>query len=1010
MTLLEHAPRLTVAAAEAVVRELYGIEASASTLPSERDQNFFCANARGERFTLKIANATESRALLEAQNAAMAHAAPTGLCPRPLPSRAGRDIESIPNDAGASLFVRVLTWIPGVPLGRVPRRSPALLDDLGRRVGDLDRALAGFDHPAAHRDFHWDLASGAAAIRQRAALVGTAEVRALVLRVAEDADRHAAAQAALRRSVVHNDLNDYNVLVNDDGELDGRHQRVTGILDFGDMVYDATVADLAVAIAYAILGSRDPLGAAAAVVQGYHRAFPLEDAEVGELWRLVRLRLAMSVAIAADQMRQRPGDPYLAISQSAVERMLPVLMNTPPALAEARFRYACGWPVSRTSASALRRLASASPGPLLDIDLATPIVLDLSVASPLVEGDPRANAEPRLTPRLEMATTAPGRAGAVAIGRYGEPRLLYTSPLFGTPLDEPRTIHLGIDLFAPAGTSVFVPLAGVVHAFADNAAALDYGPVVIVAHATDAGTFYTLYGHLSRTSLRALRAGQRLEAGERVGWIGSAGENGGWTPHLHFQVLLELLDLGTDVPGVCRASERRFWTAVSPDPSALARLPASASVAPADVAETVAARRRHVGGSVRLSYREPLRAARGWMQYLFDASGRRYLDAYNNVPHVGHAHPAVVETAAAQMRVLNTNTRYATGLLARYAERLAGTLPDPLSVCFFVNSGSEANELALRLARTHTGQRDVIVLDGAYHGNTTTLAAMSPYKFNGPGGRGAPEWVYVASLPDVYRGPYKKDDPEAGMRYAASVAERIADLRDRGGGLAAYIAESAPSVGGQIVLPPGYLPAVYHHVRAAGGVCVADEVQTAYGRMGTHFYAFEAQHVVPDIVVLGKPIGNGHPIGAVVTTREIAGSFDDGMEFFSTFGGNTVSCAVGIAVLDVVEREGLQGHAQRVGERLLGGLRDLAARHALIGDVRGSGLFVGVELVRDRETLEPAAAEAAFITNRLRDDGILVGTEGACGDVIKIRPPMPFDERNADEFIEAFDRILTECR
>jgi len=433
--------------------------------------------------------------------------------------------------------------------------------------------------------------------------------------------------------------------------------------------------------------------------------------------------------------------------------------------------------------------------------------------------------------------------------------------------------------------------------------------------------------------------------------------------------------------------------------------------------DILAARRRFVGGNVRVGYRRPLQVVRGSMQYLFDEAGRRYIDAYNNVPHVGHCHPRVVEAAAQQMRALNTNTRYLDEHLARFAEALAATMPEPLQVCYFVNSGSEANELALRLARAHTRRRDLIVLDAAYHGNTTTLIDISPYKFSGPGGDGQPPWVHVVPIPDVYRGTHRRReakspalqaavDREAGARYGETVAEAIERLRVAGAGLCGFIAESCPSVGGQIMPPPGYLAAVYGHVRDAGGVCIADEVQTAYGRIGTHFYAFEQQGVVPDIVALGKPIGNGYPLGAVVTTPEIAASFDNGMEFFSTFGGSTVSCAVGLAVLDVVRDEQLQAHAREVGDHLLARLHELAERSALVGDVRGSGLFIGVELVRDRETLEPAVAEASDVVNRLREEGILIGTDGLFHNVLKIRPPMPFTKEDTDVLAAALDTAL----
>jgi 4-aminobutyrate aminotransferase-like enzyme len=396
------------------------------------------------------------------------------------------------------------------------------------------------------------------------------------------------------------------------------------------------------------------------------------------------------------------------------------------------------------------------------------------------------------------------------------------------------------------------------------------------------------------------------------------------------------------------------------------------------------------------------------MQHLYDDEGRRYLDAVNNVPHVGHSHPRVVRAAQEQMAVLNTNTRYLHENIVRYAERLCASLPEPLRVCFFVNSGSEANELALRLSRAYTGRKEIIVLDGAYHGNTTSLVEISPYKFDGPGGAGAPAHVFKAPLPDVYRGRYKKGDPQAGEKYAQHVAETIESVQKNGGRIGAFISESLPSSAGHIIPPAGYLKKVYAHVRAAGGVCIADEVQVGFGRTGTHFWAFAAQGAVPDIVTLGKPIGNGHPLGAVVTTREIAESFANGMEFFSTFGGNPVSCAVGMAVLDVLAEEKLQANALRVGTRLMDGLRVLMDKYPLIGDVRGMGLFIGVELVRDRTTLNPAAGEAAYIANRMKDCGILIGTEGPLHNVLKIRPPMVFSEAKADFLLTTLDGIFEE--
>jgi len=358
--------------------------------------------------------------------------------------------------------------------------------------------------------------------------------------------------------------------------------------------------------------------------------------------------------------------------------------------------------------------------------------------------------------------------------------------------------------------------------------------------------------------------------------------------------------------------------------------------------------------------------------------------------------------------VLNTNTRYLHENIARFADRLCATMPEPLSVCYFVCSGSEANELALRLAKAHTKGSEIICVDGAYHGNTSSLIDISPYKFDGPGGSGAPAHVHKVMMPDTYRGPYKADDPGAGEKYAGHVAEAIEQIKKNNKRPSAFICESALGCGGQIILADGYLREAFRHIRDAGGVCIADEVQTGLGRIGSHFWAFETQGVEPDIVTIGKPLGNGHPLAAVVTTPEIAASFDNGMEYFNTFGGNPVSCAVGLAVLDVIEEESLQENALKVGAYLKAGLEALKSKHTLIGDVRGSGMFIGVELVIDRDTLAPAAKQAAYIADRIKECGVLISTDGPMHNVLKIKPPIVFSEENASELIRRFAQILTE--
>ena len=439
--------------------------------------------------------------------------------------------------------------------------------------------------------------------------------------------------------------------------------------------------------------------------------------------------------------------------------------------------------------------------------------------------------------------------------------------------------------------------------------------------------------------------------------------------------------------------------------------PASASTAAqpvpkgADEAldELLDRRRRRLGPRLGLSYERPLHFVRGEGVWLYDDSGRAYLDAYNNVPHVGHAHPHVVRAIARQAAALNTNTRYVYRNILDYADRLAASMPGELSVCVFVNSGSEANDIALRMARAHTGRDGALVMEHAYHGGTEAVDALSPSGVSK--GALAPH-VRTLTPPDTYRGPFRGGEANLAARYAKCADDAIGSLAEAGHELAVFMIDASFCSNGIIDVPEGYLAAVADKVRAAGGVLVADEVQCGFGRPGSHMWGFETHGVAPEIVTLGKPIGNGHPIGAIVTTPEILRSFTRRSGYFSTFGGNPVACAAGLAVLDVLEREELLANAGDVGGYLKEGIRALAQRHRLIGDVRGQGLLIGVELVRDRATQEPAGDETVRVMNHLRDNGVLVGHEGEFGNVLKIRPPMVFGRQHADILIEALDRAV----
>jgi 4-aminobutyrate aminotransferase-like enzyme len=416
-------------------------------------------------------------------------------------------------------------------------------------------------------------------------------------------------------------------------------------------------------------------------------------------------------------------------------------------------------------------------------------------------------------------------------------------------------------------------------------------------------------------------------------------------------------------------------------------------------------REKLLGPAYRLFYDEPVHLVRGEGAWLWDRDGRRYLDMYNNVAHVGHCHPRVVEAICRQAGRLNTHTRYLHETVVDYAGRLTATMPPGLDAAMFCCTGSEANELALRIARAVTGGTGIIVTDFAYHGNTQATWEISPEDC---GADLRPAHVVTIPTPDTYRGPYAGSD--AGARYAGHVEQALEVLAGRGVRPAALVVDTVVSSGGVVVPPAGFLSRAAELVRSAGGMFIADEVQPGFGRTGSHFWGFEADGCRPDIVTMGKPMGNGHPVAGVVTRAEFAAALCGQGGYFNTFGGNPVSAAAAVAVLDVIEDEALQANALDVGGDLARGLRKLAERHESIGEVRANGLFIAVELVADRQSKEPAPALAAAVVNGLRSRGVLTGAIGPHGNILKLRPPLVLDHDDAGFLIEALDDTLGSTR
>lgn len=769
-------PQVPLEGAQEAAMRLFGVTGDVVELPGDRDRNFRVGEGDGA-IVLKITDAPADELDLAAQALERLSGADGALAiGRALKTQAGEPWALVEGVDGRSHKAWAVGWLDGVPLAHAGERAPGLTGQLGEELGRARVALDGWEHPAMDRSLKWDLRRGLGVAWEReAALVCPRERRVLRETLASVEVPLSERGSSLRVGVIHGDANDHNILVRESEPAD----RPCGLLDVGDIDRSWILAEVSIAAAYLMLGEPDPLGVLAEFVGGYHRTDPIPSEELDSVFDLLRLRLCVSVAVAAEQRAAEPENEYLSVSyQPAIEL--------------------------------LKRLQ-----------------------------------------RLDR---------------------------------------------------------GAVHALLVEACSLEVASPV-------------------------KSSGALIER-----------------------------------------------------------------------------RRASLGPNLSISYDAPLEIVRGEGRYLIDATGRSYLDAVNNVPQVGHCHPRVVARGSAQMATLNTNTRYLSEVRMSFVERLLSTFPPPLEVVYLVNSGSEANELARRLVKAHAGAGDWVVLDAGYHGNTDALVDLSPYKFSGAGGGGCPEHVLVAELPDRHRGRWGYEVADAGARYARDVARLLDEGESAGRAAAAFMAESIPGCGGQLVLPDGYLAECYAAIRSKGGLAIADEVQVGCGRVGSHWWAFETQGVVPDIVTVGKPLGNGHPIGAVVTTRAVAESFDAGMEYFNTFGGNPVSCAIADEVLKVIEEEGLRENALSAGAAMLEGLVELGKRHEGIGDVRGLGLYLGVACVKEDGSKEPNAALAKDVVERARARGVLLSTDGMDHDVIKMKPPLVFDVSDAAHVLAMLDESFEDAK
>lgn len=960
------------------------------TLGGEFDQNLRVTDARGRHYLVKISAVFDTdRTTATWHEGILRHLAATAPeLPLPRLNTASDGAQHvIAATSRGDRMIRLLSWLTGAPLAEQEQHSDELLNELGEVAGKVSNALSTMPGPEVAITHDWDMRRARAVVDSSLGAVRDVDRRSDITEVMSWFDTIEPLLAGLPRGVAHQDLNDSNILVDHIG--DGR-QVISGVLDLGDALYTVRVAELAVAMAYALVRKDDPMRVAELVVAGFDSVAPLTDDELAVVFPLAAARLAMNAAT----WTQRNGQSHNAHGEKRMRHTWPALSKVAridPDYAEAALRRACGrsaHPDAERVATMLDSLKSVSWSSRPR--LAHP--LDTSTASDLFDGvdwtDPRAMGN---AVDAELGT----REQHFGVIRHLQPNLSWAAQR-GVGSAEPETITLGVRLLITAGETLAAPMDGVVVAC---------GQQVSVRHeiADETGSlcFFTHWCGLSDTQVGPVAAGDRL---------GTAAQDcqDGFGTLVCVSISLPRRHRHAAAwPTRVRPSSAAIFAELSPDPAPILGLDPMDRPGHLKVEQVLAIRRSRLASSQRAYYRVPMNLQRGRDVWFYDEDGLAYLDSLNNVTHVGHANPRIARASSRQMNKLNTNSRFIYEDIATYAEKLVATLPDPLEVVFLVCSGSEANDLAIRIARQVTGRADIAIIDGAYHGNTGVVTGLSPNRYKGPGGAGAPATTHETPIPDRYRGPYGYDDPLAGAKYGAHAADVIDAMAAGGTPPAAFLAESLMGSAGNIVFGKGYLATAFAAARKTGALCISDEVQVGVGRMGDTFWGFELGGVVPDIVTMGKPLGNGHPLAAVVTTRAIADAFDTGMKYFNTFGGNPVSCAIGSTVLDIIIGDGLQQQAKEVGAYFADSLREVQRRQPLIGDIRAQGLYLGVELVRDRDTKEPARAEAFEVTELMKDEGVIVFPNGVYDNVLKIKPPMTFQNHHVDIYCEALDRVLT---
>jgi 4-aminobutyrate aminotransferase-like enzyme/Ser/Thr protein kinase RdoA (MazF antagonist) len=960
------APQVSARQAEQLLATHYGVTARADSLGSQQDKNFLVfGDGKAATGVLKIANPAFTAMELEAQDAAaqlIADAEPAVRVAVPLPNLAGQPYTAVSGLLDDTAYVRLLRYLPGGTLVDDGYLSPGVVAGMGELAGRVSRALAGFTHPGLDRAVQWDLRYGKAVVDELISHVAEPALRDRIAATTDEAwARISSLAPVLPRQAVHLDLTDANTVAS---RPMGGAPHPDGVIDFGDLSDTWAVSELAITVS-SVLGH--PGNRPTSILPGvkaFHAIRPLSAAEADALWPLLLLRTTVLLVSDAQQATLDPDNEYVTGQTDAAWRMFEQALSVPIDVMTAVIRAELG-------------LAAPQDGPaggplVVGVDPASVSTLDLSPTSEAFDAAFVPGAWLPSDLEDELARAAVHHGALLVVTRFGEPRLT-RAPALSTA--SPDVVATGIALWPATATELVAPWPG---------------------ELTRDGGRLTLRGadnELTVSGADVAAAAGHVEAGDLL----ASAPADGWT-----QVTVRPSG-APEAPAFSSIELAAGWLAVTRDPRPLLGLPALAPTAASDLL----ARRGNSFARVQEHYyQDPPQIERGWRHYLMSTSGRVYLDMVNNVTVLGHAHPRVADAANRQLRRLNTNSRFNYEAVVEFSERLAATLPEPLDTVFLVNSGSEASDLALRLAIATTGRRDVVAVREAYHGWTYATDAVSTSTADNPNALSTrPDWVHTVESPNSFRGRHRGTDVGS---YAVDAVRQIEDLVAAGRAPAGFICESVYGNAGGMALPDGYLAQVYAAVRACGGLAVADEVQVGYGRLGEWFWGFHQQGVVPDVVSVAKSVGNGYPVGAVITSRAIAEAFSAQGYFFSSTGGSPLSCAIGLTVLDVLADEDLQGNALRVGGHLKTRLLELRDRHPIIGTVHGMGLYLGVELIRDRDALTPAPEETAAICDRMLDLGVVIQPTGDHMNILKTKPPLCIDVAGADFYVDALDRVLTE--